>query len=161
MLTDEIVFCRAVPSDLDAVCRIERASFKAPWSRRLFKRELSGKIPHSKTIAARIGGRLAAFSVVWTVADETHIINFAVHPEMRRRGVGKALVKRIFEEAVRDDAPRVTLEARVSNEPAIRLYEAMGFHIASIRRNYYQDNGEDAYIMWADARNPQSRGAMP
>ena len=148
----DLEFRTARPGDLDAICRIERLSFASPWPRALFERELSGELPQSKVIAALLNGQIAAYSVLWTAADETHIINFAAHPNLRRQGIGTALARHLFDEARRSKAPRVTLEVRVSNLPAIRLYERMGFQIAAIRKRYYQDNGEDAYIMWADAR---------
>ena len=149
----ELRFGTARPGDIDAVCRIERRSFASPWTRAMFEKELSGQFPQSKTTAAWLNGKLAAYCVAWTAADETHIVNFAVDPKLRRQGIGKALVQRLFADARRAKAPRVTLEVRVSNRPALRLYERMGFQIAAIRKRYYRDNGEDAYIMWADARH--------
>ncbi len=149
----ELRFGKARPGDIEAMLRIELQSFGAPWTRALFEKELSGELPQSRTTAAWLNGKLAAYCVAWTAADETHIVNFAVHPNLRRQGIGKALVRHVFADALRGKAPRVTLEVRVSNRPAIRLYESMGFRIAAVRKGYYRDNGEDAYVMWADARH--------
>lgn len=149
----ELRFGTARPGDINAMLRIERRSFASPWPRAFFEKELSGELPQSRTTAAWLNRKLAAYCVAWRAADETHIVNFAVHPNLRRQGIGKALVRHVFAEARRSKAPRVTLEVRVSNRPAIRLYESMGFRIAAIRKGYYRDNGEDAYIMWTDARH--------
>ncbi|MDE0021944.1 MAG: ribosomal protein S18-alanine N-acetyltransferase [Candidatus Poribacteria bacterium] len=149
----ELRFGAARPGDIDEMRRIERQSFASPWPRAFFEKELSGELPQSRTTAAWLNGKLAAYCIAWTAADETHIVNFAVHPNLRRQGIGKALVRNLFAEARRSKAPRVTLEVRVSNLPAIRLYESMGFQIVAVRKGYYLDNGENAYIMWADARH--------
>ena len=80
-------------------------------------------------------------------------MNVAVHPDHLRRGVASQLLERLFE-LTRDDERRgYTLEVRVSNEAAIRLYEQLGFEARGIRRGYYTDNREDALIMWRDARS--------
>jgi [ribosomal protein S18]-alanine N-acetyltransferase len=85
------------------------------------------------------------------------VMNIAVAPEHRRRGIARSLMERLFEVTARDAQRGYTLEVRVSNEAAIRLYEALGFRARGIRRGYYTDNREDALIMWRDpVREPAS-----
>ena len=86
------------------------------------------------------------------MAGEGHITNIAVHPDFRRRHIGEAVVRELVAEAEKAGAMSQTLEVRASNEPAQRLYEKFGFRTVGVRRNYYEDGGEDALIMW---RSPQ------
>jgi ribosomal-protein-alanine N-acetyltransferase len=127
------------------VIAIERRSFSTPWSLAMFVLELSK--PSSICLAAHgpdgeIHGYLvcARYDKVW------HLMNVAVTPEMRRRGVAAALIGGMFERS--GPGARFTLEVRESNEAAIAMYESLGFQRAGRRQRYYQDNGEDALIMW-------------
>ncbi len=135
--------------DLDAVERIERESYPTPWSRSMFATEL-GK-PSSLCLGAYADGdELAGYLIVSRYVDAWHIMNVAVAPEFRRRGVAGALLERLFA-VTADEAQRgYTLEVRVSNVDAIRLYERLGFTTRGVRRGYYTDNREDALIMWRD-----------
>jgi ribosomal-protein-alanine N-acetyltransferase len=136
--------------DLDAVEPIERASYPTPWSRGMFTTEL-GK-PTSRSLAAidRASGELVGYLVLSRYVDAWHVMNVAVAPEHRRRGVASALLRGLFDETAADAQRGYTLEVRVSNEAAIALYERFGFHSAGLRRAYYTDNREDAIIMWKD-----------
>lgn len=133
--------------DLPAVLEIERRSFSNPWSAALFLQEL--KISFSRIILLRAGGRagpVLGFLCRWFVADEVHVLNVAVHPDHRRRGIGSALMREMLEEAREVRAAAVTLEVRRGNAEAIRLYERLRFEEVGVRRNYY-GRGEDALIM--------------
>jgi ribosomal-protein-alanine N-acetyltransferase len=135
-------------SDLDAIERIERASYPTPWSRSMFAGELAK--PTSLSLGAVEDGRLVGYLVISRYVDAWHVMNVAVDPTSRRRGIATALLERLFE-LTRDDARRgYTLEVRVSNAGAIRLYERLGFQARGTRRGYYTDNREDALIMWRD-----------
>jgi ribosomal-protein-alanine N-acetyltransferase len=132
-------------SDLPSVIAIERRSFTTPWSLAMFVLELSK--PTSICLAAdgpdgEVHGYLvcARYDKVW------HLMNVAVAPEVRRRGVAAALIGGMFERS--GPGARFTLEVRESNEAAITMYERLGFRRAGRRQRYYQDNGEDALIMW-------------
>jgi ribosomal-protein-alanine N-acetyltransferase len=133
--------------DLDAVEPIERASYRTPWSRGMFTTELSK--PSSRSLAAvDASGTLVGYLILSRYVDAWHVMNVAVAPDHRRRGVASALLQGLLEETA-DDAQRgYTLEVRVSNDAAIALYERFGFRPAGIRRAYYTDNREDAVIMW-------------
>ena len=137
------------PWDLDAVEEIERASYPTPWSRSMFAAELQK--PSSLSLGAfgnSVG--LVGYAIVSRYVDAWHVMNIAVVPGFRRRGIGRSLLERLFE-VTADDARRgYTLEVRVSNVDAIRLYERLGFESRGIRRGYYTDNREDALIMWRE-----------
>ena len=107
--------------------------------------------PSSLCLAAFMAdGELAGYLIVSRYVDAWHVMNLAVALEFRRRGIAGALLERLFE-VTTDDAQRgYTLEVRVSNTEAIRLYERLGFEARGVRRGYYTDNREDALIMWKD-----------
>ena len=134
--------------DLSAVEEIERKAYPTPWSRSMFAGELAK--PASLCLGAFEGEQLAGYLVVSRYVDAWHVMNIAVSPDFRRRGIATALLQRLFE--LTDDHSRrgYTLEVRVSNDGAITLYERLGFTARGIRRGYYTDNREDALIMWRE-----------
>jgi ribosomal-protein-alanine N-acetyltransferase len=95
------------------------------------------------------GPHIAGFAGMWCVYDEAHITTIGVDPHYRGRGLGELLLLALFDEAVRRGAIWVTLEVRVSNVAAQRLYEKYGMGVQGTRKRYYSDNGEDAYVMWS------------
>ena len=133
--------------DLPSVISIERRSFPTPWSLAMFVLELSK--PTGICLAAEDSEGLVGYLVCARYDDVWHLMNVAVHPERRRRGVATELIERLFEDA--GEGSRFTLEVRVSNSPAIEMYRRFGFRSAGRRRRYYHDNGEDALIMWLEA----------
>ena len=135
--------------DLDAIEQIERVSYPTPWSRSMFTSELAK--PSSRSLAALDDdGSVIGYLVISKHVDAWHVMNVAVAPDHRRRGVASALIARLLE-VTRSDAERGhTLEVRVSNVGAIALYESFGFQRRGVRRGYYTDNREDAVIMWRD-----------
>ena len=136
-------------SDLDAIERIERASYPTPWSRSMFASELAK--PSSVSLGAfDENGELVGYLIISRYVDAWHVMNVAVTPTRRRQGVAVALLERLFEETGSDPSRGYTLEVRVSNGAAIRLYERLGFRARGVRRGYYTDNREDALIMWRD-----------
>ena len=136
--------------DLNAIEVIERVSYPTPWSRSMFAGELAK--PSSLSLGAfdADSDELVGYLVISRYVDAWHVMNVAVAPEQRRRGVARALLDRLFEVTASDERRGYTLEVRVSNEGAIKLYEAMGFVARGVRRGYYTDNREDALIMWRD-----------
>ena len=139
--------------DLDAVDEIEQASYPTPWSRAMFAAELQK--PSSLSLGAYgETGALVGYLIVSRYVDAWHVMNVAVAPEFRRRGIAKALLERLFEVTGGDPRRGYTLEVRVSNADAIRLYERLGFEARGIRRGYYTDNREDALIMWREPPTP-------
>ena len=143
--------------DLAAIEEIERTSYPTPWSRSMFAGELAK--PSSICLGAieAEGEELVGYLIISRYVDAWHVMNIAVAPEYRRRGIARSLMERLFEVTARDARRGYTLEVRVSNEAAIRLYEELGFKTRGIRRGYYTDNREDALIMWKDpVREPAS-----
>jgi [ribosomal protein S18]-alanine N-acetyltransferase len=136
--------------DLSAIETIEQQAYPTPWSRSMFASELAK--PTSICLGAFEGRDLVGYVINSRYVDAWHIMNVAVDPEHQRRGVATALLERLFELTHDDERRGYTLEVRVSNEDAIRLYEKLGFESRGIRRGYYTDNREDALIMWRDAR---------
>jgi [ribosomal protein S18]-alanine N-acetyltransferase len=137
---------RLAYSDLPSVISIERRSFPAPWSLAMFVLELSK--PSGICLAATHGDELAGYLICSRYDRVWHLMNVAVSHEHRRRGVATRLIEQLVE-AGGGRLP-FTLEVRVSNREAISMYERLGFRSAGVRPRYYQDNGEDALIMWLD-----------
>jgi [ribosomal protein S18]-alanine N-acetyltransferase len=106
--------------------------------------------PSSLCMGAFEGDRLVGYLIISRYVDAWHVMNVAVDPEFRRKGIASALLERLFERTSDDERRGYTLEVRVSNAGAIRLYEQLGFEPRGIRRGYYTDNREDALIMWKD-----------
>ena len=146
----ELELRRLELADLDAIEQIERVSYRTPWSRSMFASELAK--PSSLSFGAvDEAGTLVGYLVLSRYVDAWHVMNVAVAPERRRQGVASALLQRLLELTEDDGMRGYTLEVRVSNLGAIRLYERFGFVPKGVRRGYYTDNREDALIMWRDA----------
>jgi [ribosomal protein S18]-alanine N-acetyltransferase len=144
--------------DLAAVEAIERRSYPTPWSRSMFAGEIAK--PSSICLGAFEAetGVLLGYLIISRYVDAWHVMNVAVEPEYRRRGIATALLDRLFE-LTADDARRgYTLEVRVSNTQAIALYEGLGFQSRGVRRGYYTDNREDALVMWKDPVREAAHG---
>ena len=143
--------------DLDAIERIERASYPTPWSRSMFDAEL--RKPSSLALGAfTADDGLVGYAFVSRYVDAWHVMNVAVADPFRRRGIASALLERLFEVTGTDPRRGYTLEVRVSNVGAIKLYEQLGFEARGIRRGYYTDNREDALIMWREP-SPSERAS--
>jgi ribosomal-protein-alanine N-acetyltransferase len=136
--------------DLGAIEEIERRAYPTPWSRSMFASELAK--PSSICLGAfeEETRRLLGYLVIARYVDAWHVMNIAVDPDFQRRGIATMLMEELFELTARDDRRGYTLEVRISNEGAIKLYEGLGFRSRGVRRGYYTDNREDALIMWKD-----------
>ncbi|MGH9392344.1 MAG: ribosomal protein S18-alanine N-acetyltransferase [Vicinamibacteria bacterium] len=135
--------------DLPRVLEIERACFPDPWSRDSFLYEIRDNVCASNFVLREPGasGRIAAYACVWYIEEEAHINNLAVHPEARRRGLGRRLMRAVLREAIRRGCRTALLQVRPSNEAAITLYRSVGFVPGGRRRSYYSNTGEDAIVM--------------
>jgi len=139
------------PSDLDGVMEIEEVSFPTPWSREMFLEDFPRDFSDT-LVAAGAEDEVLGYAVCWTLAGESHLLNIAVHPARRGRGIGRALLSECIRRAAGAGASRVFLEVRAGNEAAQRLYRSMGFGFRGIRKGYYTDTGEDAVIFDREVR---------
>ena len=136
-------------SDLDRIEELERESYPTPWSRSMFAGELAK--PSGICLGAFQGEDMLGYLIVARYVDAWHVMNVAVDPMWRGRGIARVLLERLFEVTGEDPDRGFTLEVRVTNAVAIHLYESLGFVTTGVRRGYYTDNREDALIMWKDA----------
>jgi [ribosomal protein S18]-alanine N-acetyltransferase len=151
-------------SDIAEVHEIERLSFVTPWPAYAFEQELTGNRLARYVVARAMDGgrdRVVGFAGIWLMVDEAHVTTFGVHPDWRRRGVGRRMLLSLLELALEIGAARMTLEVRASNRVAQSLYAAFGFNVAGERRGYYTDDGEDALVMTTpDLRGPVMRSVL-
>ncbi|MBO4888492.1 MAG: ribosomal protein S18-alanine N-acetyltransferase [Firmicutes bacterium] len=142
-----IIIRQMVEDDLDQIMRIEEESFSSPWSRQSMEQELAGDQAHYFT-ACDEQGEVIGYAGFWQVMDEGHIMNIAVRKDRQRKGIGQSLMEAMLSCGDALGILYWTLEVRVSNLPAVRLYEKIGFTSAGIRPGYYQHPREDANILW-------------
>jgi len=135
---------RLVFADLPNVIAIERRAFPTPWSLAMFVLELSK--PEGICLAAQRDGQLVGYIICSRFDQVWHIMNVSVDPDLQRRGIATVMIDEILRRVGEDG--QITLEVRPTNGAAIALYERFGFLAAGTRPRYYQDNGEDAVIMW-------------
>ena len=135
---------------IEAVHAIEKLSFSTPWPKISFFNELQNDLAFYLVALAGRAKKAAGYAGMWLILDEAHLTNLAVHPDYRRLGIGRTLMEEMIFRAVFLGAVRMTLEVRVSNRPAIALYESLGFRREGRRKGYYEDTGEDALIMWKE-----------
>jgi ribosomal-protein-alanine N-acetyltransferase len=144
---------RLTYADLPQVIAIERRAFPTPWSLAMFVLELSKPSGiclaawHRRSIGGEVRDRIAGYLICSRYDTVWHVMNVSVDPDVRRQGVATALLDGLLER-VDDPLGQYTLEVRPSNVGAIAMYERFSFITAGMRRRYYQDNGEDALIMW-------------
>ncbi len=136
-------------TDLKSVFAIEKESFPTPWSRWTFLAELNQSLGHFLVAGppSPLPWELWGYIVFWLVADEMHLLNLAVHPEKRRRGVGRFLLQEALRRSRTLGAKAAWLEVRPSNIPALALYASFGFREVGRRPGYYQDTREDAILL--------------
>ena len=141
----KVLFRSMVSADLDEVMAIERTAFRHPWSAKFFLEEL--QVACARTILAEVNGRIVGYVLFWLLPEEIDIHNIAVHTGFRRQRIGQTLLSQVVEQARSRNSSRVTLEVRVSNTAAQKLYDSVGFVSRGLRKGYYSDDGEDAVIM--------------
>ena len=146
-----LLFNRMTPADIDTVLAIERAAYTSPWTRRMFESEL-WENPFSFAYVAREEEhrRIVGYVLFWMVYDELHLMNVAVDPAWRRRGIGEELVRFSLTAGLARGIRTATLEVRASNLPAQSLYRKLGFYQTGVRRNYYREPREDALLLQCD-----------
>ena len=145
-MSETAVIRRMRREDLDAVTAIEAATFAIPWSRESFRQELERNVA-ARYLVAEADGQVIGYAGAWVILDESHITNIAVAEAYRGRGIGKQLTQALLQYLSNLGACYATLEVRVSNLRAQNLYKALGFVSVGKRKRYYEDNGEDAFLM--------------
>lgn len=133
-------------SHIEGIMEIEKDSFAIPWSRVAVEKELSNNLAIYAVV--KENDKVVGYGGMWHVVNEGHITNIAVHKDYRRKGIGNIIVNKLIEIAEEKEMIGLTLEVRKSNFPALELYRKNGFKLEGIRPEYYEDNKEDAYIMW-------------
>jgi ribosomal-protein-alanine N-acetyltransferase len=143
-------------NDLSGVLSIEKVSFRTPWSEGIFRDELLSSPCHS--LVATVEEKIVGYISFAIILDEVHLRNISVHKDFRRCGIASQMMAEMIRTSLERGVLWSTLEVRRSNTAAIKFYEKYGFEIKGIRRSYYRDTGEDAFIMWANVKEYSSRG---
>ncbi len=143
---DEITIRRMEERDVEEVAAIEKATFARPWSEESFRREVTVNVC-ARYLVAEKAGKVIGYAGAWVVLDECHITNIAVAEEERGHGYGEKLIGALMQYVSNLGAAWADLEVRVSNERAQHLYKKAGFVSIGKRKRYYEDNGEDAFLM--------------
>lgn len=143
----DMVIRQAEERDIVSMAQLDQLCFAAPWSEKSFREEIVQN-QMAFYIVAEIHGQVVGYAGLWRIIDEGHITNVAVHPDFRKKGIGESLVMLLMAHTVQEGILSHTLEVRQSNSAAIFLYRKLGFKPGGVRKNYYEDNGEDALIMW-------------
>ena len=146
----DITILPMTKDDIEDVVKIESEAYgKHHWAKSSFYDEMSNNL--AKYYSAKTkDGKLVGYAGTWHIIDEGHITTIAVKKEYLRNHIGEALIQKIIDDCYKNNIKYLTLEVRVSNIPAIKLYEKYGFQSLGTRKAYYQDNNEDALIMWTE-----------
>ncbi len=144
----ELSFCRLASGDLEQLVRLERECFSCPWNEKQFNLALEQKV--FNVFGLKHEERLLAYLSFYHTGDEMEILNLAVEPQWRRRGVARRLLGLVLQIGRKMGIRYALLEVRRSNAPALGLYAGFGFVQVGLRKRYYPDNGEDALVMRLD-----------
>lgn len=126
---------------------IERVSFPSPWSRALFEEEIGRDFSDAIVAVEEPEEKVNGYAVCWTVGEDSHLLNIAVRPDARNRGIGRSLLRECIRRSAHAGGRRIYLEVRPGNEPALFLYRREGFRFVGVRKGYYVDTGEDAVVL--------------
>lgn len=152
-MEDDILKIKIQPmqkSQVEDVLKIEEQAYgEHHWSKDSFYGELSNNLAHYYS-AFDTNNKLIGYAGCWQVINEAHITTIAVETGLKRKKIGEALLVKIIQDCYKNEVQYITLEVRVSNTPAISLYEKYGFKSLGTRKGYYQNNNEDALIMWTE-----------
>lgn len=143
---------RAVASDAAALSGISAVSFAVPESLAYMEHELANTAL-TRYLVCCLDDEIIAYGGYWKVLDESQVTNIAVQPKRRGQGYGKQVVAAMLAFAKEEGCTKMLLEVRVSNEPAFQLYTKLGFSVLAVRKDYYTEPVEDAYVMQCDIRS--------
>jgi ribosomal-protein-alanine N-acetyltransferase len=140
---------KAQCQDLEQIHALENLCFDIPWSFEMLYDDICAN-KGTVYYVVELGGRIIGYGGMWIIVDEAHITNVCIHPDYRRQGYATLLMKKLCDKAESLGADNMTLEVRISNHDAMHLYKKCGFAIHGLRKKYYSNNFEDAYIMWRE-----------
>lgn len=149
-ISAQVFVCLMEPKHIDSVCEIEQLCFASPWKAHMFQEELE-KNPLCRYLVLldkKNPSCVVAYAGYWKVLEEGQITNVAVRPQWQHKGAGTYLMRQMMAFAAAEGVTAMTLEVRRSNEIAQALYRKLGFAVEGLRPKYYEDNGEDALLMW-------------
>lgn len=146
-----MIYRQMKDTDIDGVYDVEVSAFNEPWSYNALRDELKNRLA-KYIVAEDEDGRIVGYLGTWHIIDEAHITNVAVHKNFRGMGIGNGLMEALEKQCKDYKIASITLEVRASNKVAQNLYKKYGFLISGIRKEYYNDNKEDAFIMWKQLR---------
>lgn len=148
-MSSEVTIRKMTIEDVEQVFKIEKLSFTLPWTKDSFYYEMTTN-ENAYYVVAETEQGVVGYCGMWLVLDEAHVTNIAILPDERGKKLGERLMRAAMDTAKGQGAVLMTLEARVSNEPALNLYRKLGFKNGGIRKRYYTDNFEDAIVMWVN-----------
>lgn len=143
-------FRPAAVEDLPAIHALEQAAFDGPWSTPIYREEIRRSLRDETRSAVELcvaDGRVVGLACLWFVVDECHLLRIATHPEVRRRGIGTAMLARVIERARARSCRVINLEVASRNDAAVRLYARAGFEEVGRRPGYYRKPPDDAVLM--------------
>ncbi|MGP4042605.1 ribosomal protein S18-alanine N-acetyltransferase [Gracilibacillus sp. D59] len=143
----KVQFRKMDVSDIEAVKEIDKRSFPIPWPDDIYEEELT-KNQYAQYFVATLNEKVVGFCGSWMVLDEAQITNIAIDPDYRGKGYGQGLFQYVINNAVARGIHHLSLEVRVSNITAQKMYKKFGLKPGGIRKNYYSDNQEDALVLW-------------
>lgn len=147
-MREVVTIKKMTPEDIDEVMQIEASAYgDHHWSKSSFMSEITNDLAYYYTLHNE-EGLIVGYAGCWHILEEAHITTIAIHPDYRKRKYAQSLLYKVIKDCYADKIKYITLEVRVSNEPAINLYTKYGFSSFGSRKGYYQDNNEDALIMW-------------
>ena len=152
----EVIIRRMKEQDIDEVLKIEESTFAMPWSRKSFEQEITEN-KCARYLVTEKDGQIVAYGGEWLIIDEGHITNIAVIESERGQGIGKQITQALLQYAANLGVQYLTLEVRKSNIVAQNLYKSLGFVKVGVRKKYYEDNGEDGYLMVCDKLPPMQK----
>lgn len=144
---DQIIIRNMKIEDVDQVIEVEKASFSTPWTTNIFYQEIVDN-QHAHYFVIEVDEKIVGYVGMWIVIDDAQITNIAILPEHRGKRYGEKLFQFVLQLLKSLNVRRLSLEVRVSNIVAQKLYRKFGLVPGGIRKNYYTDNGEDAIVMW-------------
>ena len=146
----DLIIRKALEKDVHEIALLDKLCFSVPWSEKAFENEFKeNRLAFYILAEEKETGKIVGYAGLWMIQDEGHITNVAVHPDFRRKHIGSAVVEVLMKESRQLASTKTfTLEVRKSNTSAIDLYKKFGFFEVGIRKGYYEENNEDAVIMW-------------